>query len=753
MVPENEIYIGSLDNPILTITNKSIISCEANLSCSISGEELAIDTLNVIFQYDKMAILFAPADYDSMESADNKDILCKGRNISGIADIAFATPVWYYNAGNYIGKFYVKSVRRTAADKFTLEAFSAIGVLDSHTYYGRLYKDISIADAVSNIFLTDGLESDSTPFMVELASNIVYGPGVEDLAVNGWIPVCTKREALHYILFAHNLTLRKTSDDHLIISWLIDSADVPTISDKEIYNNGTVNFPEPAQRVEVTEHEFRNVPVDRVSLFDNTSGAVANHSIVKFTDAPIIVSSLMVTGSLEILASCPNAAIVSGVGTMDGLPYTHNQTVKYRGAESVVNGTTITCDSNTLINFDNSDNVVDKLWRYYTQRREVTQDIVLKGQLPGEKCKMQNSFGDVVEGYLSQMILNASGIVKAACTMITDYTPPTGGRTVTRSVLLTGTGTWAVPSEVFQKDTPRIHVVLIAGGQGGQSGLKGADGKSNYLSASSYKYATYMGGDNGYDGQGGRVFQFAITGDDLEPIYNFSCGDGGEGALPCESESEPNIGFDGGASTFGGYSSDMGVIMEGGVKNYFNNETYASRNKTRNDEVKCSGPNGGGTTSDPSANSMVISIYDYQKGFYTNFAGTKQASDWKMRHSGNYGGYIDITRGCVGGAAPGEDGVNLGEVGTHGFIIDKNTMKSQTGDGGNGADATRIPSSPLTENPNHYGWGGKGGFGGGVGGNCGLAADGLPLVPGAVGIGGKGGPGGPGAPGCIIVYY
>ena len=175
-------------------------SCDAIMSCSLSGEELAIDTLNCEFSYEV-----------SSGAAKSEDG-------AALTSIPYATPLWYYSDENYIGKFFVKSVKRVSRDTYSLAAVSAIGVLDSHTYYGRLLENVPLDEAVRDILLTDGLKENSTPFMQELAETLEYGPDVAELLVSGLIPVCSKRQALHYIFFANNLTLRKGSDDSMVIT-------------------------------------------------------------------------------------------------------------------------------------------------------------------------------------------------------------------------------------------------------------------------------------------------------------------------------------------------------------------------------------------------------------------------------------------------------------------------------------------------------------------------------------------------------
>ena len=112
-VKTNEILIGSKENPILVLDNDCLISVNGNLACDLLCEEIPIDTLEIQCRYDRMTDAFSPSDYDGMETVDGKVLYTRSSATENDLNIQYATKLWYYNDGAYIGKFYVTDAQRT----------------------------------------------------------------------------------------------------------------------------------------------------------------------------------------------------------------------------------------------------------------------------------------------------------------------------------------------------------------------------------------------------------------------------------------------------------------------------------------------------------------------------------------------------------------------------------------------------------------------------------------------------------------
>lgn len=764
-VKQNDIRIGSRENPFLALDNSDIISVNGNLACDLLCEEIPIDTLEIQCRYDRMHRVFAPSDYDGLQSSDGLSFRSRESASGSVLDIPYATGLWYFNDGKYIGKFYVSDAKRTGKNVYTITAQSAMGVLDGLKYYGKIFLNQLLPEVLADIILTDGLRKTNTPFLNDLHASLVLSDGLDAVKVSGWIPFCTKREALHHVLFAQGLNIFKAENDAFLIS-RVSASSVGDIDPKNVYDSGSVDLTDRVKLIEVTEHAFvPNPNAEDVVLYDNTEGAVDMEAMVAFDSAPIVVSTITATGTIKIKLKNENCAIVSGVGTLVGKPYSHTSHTISRTNKSVIDGETVTVSDATLVNSLNSNAVADRLFAYYTKRKQMQLPIVLSGERCGMKYGCVSPYGDAIDAYIAAMAINASAIAKADCRMISGYVPPKGSGEFSHVVLLTGSGTFTVPEEVLNADNPRIRVVLIGGGDGGYSGERGEHGTHGVQDYSSRLSAP---GKNGANGSSGKVRIIELDKSNVAEHFSYVCGIGGSGQC-----------FDpyvyrtlGKPSTFGAYSSDAGVVLDAGYLDILSGNTYAAPSPVYSnvasgnggffynvkyipgdEEVlllepifesywweRCSG--GSYVVNDKISKATGIPVGTIMDGYCGN---DLVYGAWKQSHFlDGLGGGGPIT------AVDNKDACN----GTKSYLSG-NVL--YLGSGGNGADGVDAPS-PMSLNPYGFGQGGIGGFGGGGGGSPGITDprydwSNYTVYEGTAGTGGRGGRGSDGAPGCILVYY
>lgn len=768
-VKQNDIRIGSRDNPFLTLNNSDIISVGGNLACDLLCEEIPIDTLEIQCRYDRMHRVFAPSDYDGIQSADGLSFRSRESAAGSVLDIPYATGLWYFNDDQYIGKFYVSDARRTGKNVYTITAVSAMGVLDGLTYYGKLFLNQPLPDVLNDIILTDGLRDTNTPFLTALSESIVLSDGLDAVKISGWIPSCTKREALHHVLFAQGLNLFKAENDAFLIS-RVSASTVGGIDPKNVYDSGSVDLIDRVKVIEVTEHAFvPNPNVEEVILYDNTEAAVDMEATVSFDAAPIMVDTITATGTIKIKQKNENCAVVSGVGTLTGKPYSHTSRTISRTNNSVIDGETITVSDATLVNSLNSNAVADRLFSYYTQRKQMQLPIVLHGERCGLKYGCVSPYGDAVDAYIAAMTINASAIAKADCRMISGYVPPKGSGEFSHCVLLTGSGTFTVPEEVLNSDNPRISVVLIGGGDGGDSG---AGGQLGPYGSVKYRSELAKPGKAGKSGKSGRVYRTIIEGEQLWSQYSYKCGLGGKGGtyepqITTDYDTMSAPGGTGEDSLFGDYTSKSGTVAESGYLDLHSGNIFAGPAPDFSHVL--SGRGGGFCTDDDillimhSVNRINAENGEYVTNNEISIMDGGKIGEIHYGRSGMLGSGVLIensemyflrAEGGAGGGGPFLPTFSPGYLDGGPSYVSGNTL--YLGHGGHGADGADAPY-PMDIYPNAYGMGGIGGMGGGGGGSAGVL-DGnydcpYTVVSGFPGDGGWGGRGSDGAPGCILVYY
>lgn len=695
----NRIVIGAdLNDPLYTFEEAEISSCLCVLGTSLVGEELAIDQfLPVVYSASYVQVNFIPVGSTGLTTADGLPFQCYSGETGFLDTLPYATPVWYFSGGSLMGKFYAQRVLRTAKTYFDIIAVSAIGVLDGQEHWGNLYTGQTFREVAGEII------AGQFPF--------TCAEDVADIQIFGWLPISTRRSNLHQLLFATGVMLDK--DESGEIHFRFPSTDAyKYVPASRIFLEGSIDYMTPASRADVTEHVFLALGSDQaVTLFDNTDGSgAANNTFVKFSQAP--VRDLAVTGSLTIVESGVNYAIVTGTGTLTGRPYTHTTKVVSRSvSDSDRAEKAVSCHVNTLVNIANSENVAKRLLDYYSAARTTFSDIVLENERPGDLIQFTNPYDESDAAFLTAMEVNASSFLRASCELVSGYIPSGQGNNYTEAEVLTGEGEYT-----FGEDADDAVAVLIAGGNGGDSGGRGADAEtSTYFN---YAPEIGVGGVAGKRGLGGKIYTIKLTGV-AGKTFAYRCGVAGLGGIAADDAASVP-GTAGTPTTFGEYSSESGEHSESGYVNLFTGAIYGVPGLEGVPGGDGRGPNYegtnatfGGETWVPGKNGLTVSR--------------------------------DAVGGYGGGPAVGANGADAG---------DARVTSGGSEFGGAGANgATPVPGKKAAT----LGSGGNGGHGGGGGGPGGYGYgvvddDWHSYRHGSPGVGSIGSNGGDAAPGCIIIY-
>lgn len=741
---ENSIVIGEY-----SFTGADIISLTATRANSLLLDEMTSDSAEAI-----------------VHSEDDLDSLAYGTMISVYRDAAVQDVL------------YLSKVTRMKRDQYKLEMTSFFGILESETFYGGYYTGQTLQSVVESIIQTNGLITGTTDH-ADVLSQITYDPGVAGLAIYGWLKVTTKREALHQVLFSRGISMKRSSGGNIRFSLVYDTDPVP-IPESRTYQENDVSFLPSVSNIEVEEHTYTDDANLRIAvLFENRQATQTGKTYIAVfnCEAPVL-RDVTVSGLTVLYRNC-NAAVVTGIGSISGYPAVHSTTMIKEQIRQTA-GDTVSFTGNTMITIANSAFILDRMRTYYlSAETEVSTDLVRGDEGTGSHVSVVNSFGERVDGFITNMTETYSGIVKAECKIITGYHPVAPADGYTHSVVLTGSGQWIVPESVYLKTNPKVKVVLVGGGTGGDSGKAGEAGPKGPPDGDGMGGD---GGDGGDGGTGGKIYQVEIT--NPASSLSYSCGSGGAGGAQSSSHSTSNTGSAGGNTTITNgsttYTSNSGSRNSSGYVNFLTGMQYGLSYKTaRISEIFKAwnkGGRGGFVYQEQSLPGFGAEgyVFDFTKNppEYTRqtYEGGQPGSDrdvrwhyvqtattyWTCHGSGGCGGGASVTQtGGKGGNASG----NSDSYSITGQVV-------TSGAGGTGATPAKAPPKPheakrtgfLPWDDGGYGDGGFGGYGGGGGGAGGYASTfeygGFRAgVNAAGGSAGKGGTGGQGGDGCIIVYY
>lgn len=719
----------------------NLIGCRCFIGNSIACDELSIDTLNA-------TIDVAPSG---------------GQDAYNISQLQYGDPVSYLYNDQLIGRFFFLSSKRVGRRRYELSCTSAIGLLDRLTHYGGVYNGAAMSAVLADI--------------VGEMAEYTLDPLFDNVTIHGWLPIGTRRENLHQLLFVSGASVRKNGDGTLNFTALSEEHPFE-VSDDRLFLGGTVDYPNPATLAYISEHTYiayeqdetatlyeGEIPSERVL---SPLGAVLLGVLVAFDDP---MHGLSVDGG-AILESGVNYAVLGASGhcKLTGKKYTHttrvitSQEPKRRGLAEIKDSTVTVSDA-TLVSLANSENVAQRVLAYYSAARTIKNDMLVGAERPGDPLALTDPFGDPAAAFLKSLDISASRILRAAAEMVVGYVPTGIGNYYQHSVVLTGTGMWTVPKECKGK----IRVAVISGGRGGFSGGKGragTPGKKRTWQTSVTGATTNLseqaagsggaGGIGGAGGSGGYIYEMVISVEAKE-VFHYLCGAGGEGGAASNADDTFLPGSDGVHSRFGEINSSAGTRAAQGYLNPLTGARYGY-----DGEIGLSGGNGSGLLEDgetvAAGNPVVVDGTSY-------IPGKDDPTEAEDRYSWNNGGdYHDSTyalgRGGFGGGAAA--GGNGSAAGAPDAATARTYVHGTGGKGGDGANATLTPAAQP-----HMGCGGIGGYGGGGGGGNGYGGarytrhkTSTGSSPGSLagqsygpGAGGMGSAGGRGSPGCVIVYY
>lgn len=728
MTVNNELYVGDVASPILYFSSATLKSATGCRVVDLIGDELSVDVLDPVVEYSWIVQTYLQgSDGYALQGSDGM-ILCGYYNPNP-AEIPYGTPVWYYTNGELTDKYFFKYAERTGKAEWIIHAVSVIGLLDVEMHRGGVYTGKDFASVLTEFFggTVGEAANGVTPITGGMVDCIVEN-AVATTTVHGLLPYATKRENLHQLIFDYCVNLTKAENGDLIFAYLKPTTSPPVIPVERIYSGGKVDYEQPVTDVELTEYTYvYDETAEAEQIYDNTSAPHIEGEALVLFDKPIKPETIQTSETTMTVRDANEvSAYVTGNGILTAVPYQVQERVIIRSVEGAVLRRTVSASGLTLTNPLNSTNLMQRLFDYYTQRRVVNMAIQLGAEKPGELYSFSDPYGEDVTGFISSMEWVASGVTKADCEIITNYSPTGISTNMQNVVLLTGTGTWPVPPAIKERDNTYIRAVLIGGGQGGHGGYSGADSDRNPDKPGA-------GGAGGEGGNGGKVLTVEIDVKDLTDIA-YTCGVGGSGG---DTDTE---GTEGTATTFGGYTSAHGATIAGGIMNLIDGKFYA-----RTGATGIAGVSGGkgATYAGSSPTSEEIASYGFAGESITYKERTWDGGEGGGGRFSTQQGYAGWAMGGGGGgAAIGGNGKNGGD----GKVEWQSVIGGQGGEGG-----TSTIDGEAARYTGNGGDGGNGGGGAGAPGKSGFSGGSTPV--GYAGVGGKGSRGGDGAAGGILIYY
>ena len=690
----------------VTLNQDVLLDVKLHLAHAMVGETLESDTLTLTYREKdpNPPLGFVTADTEEvMMDANGAEFWVKVPYVStGLVPnkLTHGTVIDCYSNDSLVGRYYFDSYKQTGKDKYTLYGMSVIGLLANQKHYGDMYLETPLSTVIADI-----LSGYSYTIDASIANN----------TITGYLPIASKRDNLQQVLFAVGATISNNAQGVLQIHPM-SSIIVSTLGKSRCFLDGSVNLADPVTGLHLTEHNyFKSQEVD--TLYDD---GIYGTETIEFSEP---YHSLSISGA-TIVSSGVNFAVISGQGSavLTGKKYTHvTRMVEASGSTS---GNIKNVDSAYLANPSVAQSLADRVFSYLKNNVTIKQDIMFEQERAGDIVRIINPYTQqLVDSCIKDLDITLSKLQRASGSFVVGYIPQGAISGYQNYILLTGSGSWTVPS-----GCTKIRLILVGAGSGGGGGKRGTAGTD------SHEFEPGNGGNGGAAGSagsGGKIFELTV---DVVAgnVFTYSCGTGGTGGRGETSSQSQSNGASGSATKFGDYSSDNGRKYPYGYYESKTNLTLATDGAAGYD----GGAGGKGSDDyDIYADPIVYGQNGQSVGSYTGGQGGRPRRETL---SDRY--HIEYAGGGGGGASYGANGGNA------------ISWTSESSDGGSGATGLAGVSGAT------YGQGGGAGNGGGGGGGGGVSYTWNSLGTSHYNTGdggqpGDGSSGGKGADGCIVIYY
>lgn len=290
-----------------------------------------------------------------------------------------------YRDDELLAVHYIMDSSREARHYYTFSCQSAIGLLNDD-YLGGMYDEVPVED-----LLTDVLDGRAYILDASFAGQ----------TVRGYLPVCTRREALQQIAFALGAMVTTQGYDAICLL-LLPEAVSATFTNKQVFNGAKAEVTPRIARFELAEHSYKK-STEEVTLISNQEVSGEDQLFTFYEphyDYTIEGGTITDSGVnwIKITADGPVS-----VNAKTYIHYTAIHTKRNIQATAAERNNVMTVDSATLIHGGNVQKALERLYSSGQYRQTVTQDVIISGQKAGDLVDSVTPWETSTRGYITSM--------------------------------------------------------------------------------------------------------------------------------------------------------------------------------------------------------------------------------------------------------------------------------------------------------------------------------------------------------------
>ena len=215
-------------------------------------------------------------------------------------------------------------LERTGKYTYVLHCVSTVGFLADKQHLGGMFTGESVKNILADILGATYSSTSGSYYLYNVYENgsLVFTYYIShelgDITLTGWLPVASQRDNLIQLLFATGGSLL-TRSGQLYFEFVVAQAR-RSIPSSDLYIGSNVINGDNVTDCILTEHAFIvDGTLDPETLYEDLSLSVTDY-LVTFNGP---YHTLTASGGLTINDSGCNYAVVTGLGTLTGIPYVH----------------------------------------------------------------------------------------------------------------------------------------------------------------------------------------------------------------------------------------------------------------------------------------------------------------------------------------------------------------------------------------------------------------------------------------------
>lgn len=284
-----------------------------------------------------------------------------------------------------MGQFYLDDGNQSSIWDYKINTQDAIGLLDGAQFYGGIYTNKNVNELFSEIITPEDL-----PFFLDDSFSAT--------TVTGYIPICSKRDAIQQIAFAIGAVVN-TAYNEVIQIYPQQTETSFAFDDSEVFRGATVEHSDIVSGVRVYTHTYTKSD-ETGELYNDTLNGTA---IVEFSEP---YYDLTITGG-QIIESGDNYAKISASGgsvVLSGKKFSHATVALLKEDERITNYKNVAeVKDATLVNPSNGQAVLERVYQYYRNNETISAKVVAKDREVGQRGTINTVFAGQKTGTIRKM--------------------------------------------------------------------------------------------------------------------------------------------------------------------------------------------------------------------------------------------------------------------------------------------------------------------------------------------------------------